>query len=313
MYLEKFPTLTYTFNNTEYSLVDIFRRVSFKQSSLENTSAFFTYYVQDNDTPENIARNFYKDSNLWWLVLLPNNIISNNEFPISENNLTTYIETKYPGKVLFFTEYMPNLKAGDIVAGVTLDANQTAIQNTSNVNYGVISNYNKTFRYVVINEIYGDLGVNNIVGFYDKDSNELNHDYISTSGDQPKTKSWATIRLIKDEKDAPVEFLNATSDFVSPYSVNNTIDSKSTAIGIYNTTTLTDVNTINNTSLFKYITTVSDSNVSFIKTIQSKAISDNEKFRSIRLLNPKYSTLVINEILSLINSNNKAISITVNT
>jgi hypothetical protein len=311
MYLEKFPLLTYTFNNTEYSLVDIFRRVSFKQSTLENTSAFFTYYVQDDDTPENIARNFYKDSTLWWLVLLPNNIVSNLEFPISENYLTSFIETKYPGKVFFFSEYMPDLKSGNIIAGVTLNGTQTAIQNTSNVNYAVINEYNKTFRYAVVNEIYGNLQSNNIVGFYDSNSNELPHSYIASEDEAIKTKTWATIKSIKDQKDAPVEFLDLNSNFVSPYIINNTNDSKSTALGTYTTNDLTDTNTITNTSLFKYMTSVSDNNISTIRTIQSKAILDNEKFRSIKLLNPKYAPTVINEIISLINSNNKSISITV--
>jgi len=314
MYLEKFPLLTYTFNNTDYSLVDIFRRVTFKQSTLENISAFFTYYVTDDDTPENIATNFYGDSSLWWLVLLPNNIISNNEFPISENYLIKLIENQYPGKILFFNEYMPDLKSGDILAGVTLNAEETAVVETSESDYAVIKDYNKTFRYVVVNDINGTLEANDKVGFYNKDSVELNHDYILTFGGNNKLKSWATIRRVMTEKEAPIEFQDANYNFVSPYKVNSSYDASSTAIGIYNNDDdLSDVETINNTSLYKFMLSLNDSNVSFIKSNQSQLIRDNEKYRSIKLLNPKFVSLVVNEIISLLNSNNKTISITVNT
>jgi len=310
MYLNKLPKLKYTFNNTEYDLVDIFRRVSFRQATLDNSSIFFTYYVTDDDTPENIARNFYKDANLWWLVLLPNNIISNNEFPISENYLTSFIETKYPGKILFFSEYIPNLKVGNVIAGVTLNASSTEIQNTSEENYAVVVEYNKVFRYALVNKINGSLEANDIVGFYDKDSNEITHDFIDTSGGETKSKSWANIKVIKNNVDAPVEFLDQFSNFISPYYVNSLNEANSTCIGTYSGS-LDDTNTINNTSLYKYMTNTNDPNVPFITTNRSKAIRDNEKNRSIKLLNPKFAIRVITEIISLVNSNSRSINITV--
>lgn len=312
MYLNKLPKLKYTFNDTEYDLADIFRRVSFRQATLDNSNIFFTYYVTDDDTPETIARNFYKDANLWWLVLLPNNIISNNEFPISENYLTSYIDTKYPGKILFFSEYIPNLKVGNIIAGVTLNASSTEIENTSEENYAVVAEYNKLFRYALVNQINGSLEANDIVGFYDKESNIVKHDYIDSDGGSIKTKSWATIKLIKNNVDSPVEFLNAFSNYISPYYVNSLNEANSTCIGTYSGG-IDDTNTINNTSLYKFMTNVDDSNVSFIITNKSKTIRDNEKYRNIKLLNPKFALRVITEIISLVNSNSRSINITVTT
>lgn len=311
MYLDKFPKFKYKFNNTDYDIVDIFRRIAFSQNTLEDTSVFYNYYVVDDDTPENIALRLYGSYDLWWLVLLPNNVIQNNELPISENKLLEYINNKYTGKVLFFNEYMPDLKAGDVIAGITLD-NNGDISETSQDNYAVISEYNKIFRYAKVNSINGIISEGMTLGFYDSNSNELNINYITSLGGEIKKKPWAIVRLIKDHKDAPVEFKNDNLNYRSPYYINDLYEAKSSAIGSYDTNDLDDTNTIYNTSLYKFINGISTTSIAAIETFSSKEIKDNQKYRIIKILNPKFFNIVLSEIFNLINSSNKRSIITVN-
>lgn len=308
MYFRKFPTLEYKFNNKTYTFLDIFRRVKFDNETLNNNQIFFDYYLTDGETLEKISSKYYNTPDYWWVLILSNNILSNFEIPTDENFIQSYIDTKFDGKALYFADYMPDLLPGDILAGVTLSGN--TITETSETNYAVVYEYNKTFRYVRVKEIYGTINQNDNVGFYRNDATTLvDHDVITSFGESVQKLPWATVKKIGDYKDAPIQFNDIYANYISPYFVNSTTETRSTSVGNYISATLSDTDTITNTLLYKFMTSVNDNNLSTVTTNETKVKSDNEKFRTIKVLNPIYIKKVVSDIFSLINSDTKQISI----
>lgn len=98
-YFKPFPKILYTFdkNTVNQQLVtNIFARSTFLKEVSENSSIYFKYKVKESDTPEIIADKIYGDSFRAWIVLLFNNIIDPKyDFPMKEEVLNSYIETKY--------------------------------------------------------------------------------------------------------------------------------------------------------------------------------------------------------------------------
>lgn len=98
-YFKNFPKILYTFdkNTVNQQLVtNILARSTFLKEVSENSSIYFKYKVKESDTPEIIADKIYGDSYRAWIVLLFNNIIDPKyDFPMKEDVLHSYIETKY--------------------------------------------------------------------------------------------------------------------------------------------------------------------------------------------------------------------------
>ena len=59
---------------------------------------YYTYDIQEGDTPEMIAEKFYGDAERHWIVLLLNDIMDPfYDWPLSYRNFTKFIESKYIG------------------------------------------------------------------------------------------------------------------------------------------------------------------------------------------------------------------------
>lgn len=92
-YFYEFPRVTYQFpddNRRLYKNISI--RPAIIQRVLEKQSNFETYSVQDGETPETLAFDFYGDVNLHWTIMLANNIMN--------------LYTDWPRDTVQFDEYM---------------------------------------------------------------------------------------------------------------------------------------------------------------------------------------------------------------
>jgi hypothetical protein len=56
-------------------VTDIFKRFKFLNNFKEDVRFYQSYYVQDNETPEQLAFRFYESVDWWWLILLFNEIL----------------------------------------------------------------------------------------------------------------------------------------------------------------------------------------------------------------------------------------------
>ena len=308
MYFENFPKLTYTFSEKIYELSDIFRRVAFSQTSLNNRFIFNDYYMVDGETLESVADKIYGDSTFSWILLLANNITTQFDIPQRSEKLENYLNNKYPGKILYFSQYLKNIQPGDFLAQVTVVSEQ--ITSTSTTNYAVIKDYDPVFRYITVNSIYGSLSVGTNVGFYRKVGNSyqnITFDVIETENGDIEEKGYASILKISNEKDASVNFISSTGNYLSPYSTSLTFNVKSNAIGTYNPSVSSDTETIYNTTLYKYMNNTSNSLLSSVQTHSTLLYENNESARIIKILKPGYVADVISEIQILLNSETEKI------
>ena len=308
MYFENFPKLTYTFSEKIYELSDIFRRVAFSQTSLNNRFIFNDYYMVDGETLESVADKIYGDSTLSWILLLANNITTQFDIPQRSEKLENYLNNKYPGKILYFSQYLKNIQPGDFLAQVNVVSEQ--ITSTSTTNYAVIKDYDPVFRYITVNSIYGSLSVGTNVGFYRKVGNSyqnITFDVIETQNGDIEEKGYASILKISNEKDASVNFISSTGNYLSPYSTSLTFNVKSNAIGTYNPSVSSDTETIYNTTLYKYMNNTSNSLLSSVQTHSTLLYENNESARIIKILKPGYVADLISEIQILLNSETEKI------
>ena len=71
-------------------------RASIKPSLLTNSLLFYTYDIQDEDTPEIVAYKYYGDAYRYWIVLYVNEMMDPQwSWPLSAKNFEFYVQQKY--------------------------------------------------------------------------------------------------------------------------------------------------------------------------------------------------------------------------
>ena len=113
-YFKFFPKILYdvrgvTNQQNFDSITDITKRVLLKSNSwkktennvnelLEGTSGFVKHLIQDGDSPETLAYQFYGDSELHWIILYANGATLLNpyyDWPMTQFDLKKFVEKKY--------------------------------------------------------------------------------------------------------------------------------------------------------------------------------------------------------------------------
>jgi len=96
-YFERFPLYAYDIQDTQNQtlITDILRRVNLKGNVAANTLVFDEYNVQDGDQPDIVARKYYGDSELHWIIVTINNITSRYDWPLDQVALSNFVSDKY--------------------------------------------------------------------------------------------------------------------------------------------------------------------------------------------------------------------------
>ena len=96
-YFERFPLYAYDIQDTQNQtlITDILRRVNLKGNVAANTLVFDQYNVQDGDQPDIVARKYYGDSELHWIIVTINNITSRYDWPLDQVALSNFVSDKY--------------------------------------------------------------------------------------------------------------------------------------------------------------------------------------------------------------------------
>ena len=98
-YFNYFPKIVYSANNNTAGLdtvTSITSRFNFTDNFKLNSSIFYTYDVQESDTPEIIAGKFYKNPEKHWIVLMFNDIVDPQyDWPLKSSDLINFIDKKY--------------------------------------------------------------------------------------------------------------------------------------------------------------------------------------------------------------------------
>jgi hypothetical protein len=96
-YFNSLPKIKYVDqNNVATIYTNLMARASVIPSVLNNALVYYSYDVQDGDTPEIIAYKYYGDVNRFWIVLYCNQLNDPQwDWPLSSNKFQKYILNKY--------------------------------------------------------------------------------------------------------------------------------------------------------------------------------------------------------------------------
>jgi hypothetical protein len=95
-YFTDYPNITINnpINNENIDVTDIFRRLIINTSDLVKDKEFYTtYYIKDNERPEQISFNYYGDTKFYWNILLFNNILTIKDWVLTTEQVEQILYT----------------------------------------------------------------------------------------------------------------------------------------------------------------------------------------------------------------------------
>ena len=134
-YFRRLPNLDYPSllknreSNTDFiQTKNLFRRAKVREDLFANFMQFDKYKIMGDERPDNVAEKVYNSSNLDWVVLMSNNIIDiNNEWPLTQFQLNSFLSEKYSPQQLVSIHHYETLELRDnknqliLPAGLVVD------------------------------------------------------------------------------------------------------------------------------------------------------------------------------------------------
>lgn len=99
-FFASFPKVGYDINRAQFptyeGVTNIFFRLAVLKSVLNNTSSYYVYEIDGNDTPEIVAEKVYGDSGAGWIVIYANQIVDPQfDWVLSDDAFNKYLTNKY--------------------------------------------------------------------------------------------------------------------------------------------------------------------------------------------------------------------------
>jgi hypothetical protein len=96
-YFDTLPKVIYTQNGVSSVYTNLLARVSVIPEILKDPLIYYTYDIQEGDTPEIIAHKYYGDSYRYWIVLFANELLDPQwDWPMTSKVFEQYLAEKYP-------------------------------------------------------------------------------------------------------------------------------------------------------------------------------------------------------------------------
>lgn len=154
------------------------------------------YVIEDGKSPDNVSKEIYGDSSLFWIILLQNNIIDfYNEWPIMYNDWLqqlSIINSNYS----FFTNFIMDIQKNDIIVKYRADI-ATLFEED---NYGIITEYDPFFRRFDVKMTKGEINQNDPYMILRKENNTFK--IIKT----PDNRTYQNLAKKVSKLDCPVSF-----------------------------------------------------------------------------------------------------------
>jgi len=147
-YFDTLPKIIETDNvGVSRVFTNIMARASIIPDVLKNPLVYYSYDIQEGDTPEIIAYKYYGDSYRYWIVLFANELLDPQwSWPMDSTVFDNYMAEKYPSGNTTTTVYSYEKKltqtdnSTNTVTINTIDVNQTEyntiVQNTQTYSIG---------------------------------------------------------------------------------------------------------------------------------------------------------------------------------
>lgn len=158
-YFSGYNKINYTFPNAKLEMMNIFNRPS---ANIEDQSDIYEnmeVFIEDGMSPDRTSKLIYSTSEMFWVVLLFNNIIDiYKEWPTSYTHWKNELYSLYVGDT-FYTEHRLDLKVGDIVAKkLPVAANGVDFDKD---NYGTVVSFDPFFRSFDVTMLKGNISEGN--------------------------------------------------------------------------------------------------------------------------------------------------------
>ena len=195
-YFNSLPLTTVRSEDGTYkSYRNLMTRLSVIPSILKNPLVYYTYDIQEGDTPEIVAHKYYGDPFRYWIVLFANESLDPQwDWPLSSNQLQDYIENKYAGTGIDVYSDVKSYRKKITQTDITTNVVTVNMVEISEDEYNSMETYTKT-----ISTSTGSVIVSvekNIQSYYDYEveKNEskrtiklLNKNYVSQVEQEFKT------------------------------------------------------------------------------------------------------------------------------
>lgn len=124
-YFSKYPQITITnpVDDEQINIVDIYRRLKISGTLKDNKQLYTTYYIKDNERPEQIAFNYYGDTKYYWTILLANNICKDDWVLNSQQIENILYNTPNQNTIIYHETLELKNKAGYVVIPKGLKVN----------------------------------------------------------------------------------------------------------------------------------------------------------------------------------------------
>ena len=102
-YFDTLPKIVYT-NSAGQSLAmtNLLARASVIPQILKDPLVYYSYDIQEGDTPEIIAHKYYGDSYRYWIVLFANELLDPQwDWPLTSRMFEQYLADKYPSTNIY--------------------------------------------------------------------------------------------------------------------------------------------------------------------------------------------------------------------
>jgi hypothetical protein len=147
-YFDTLPKIVQTDNvGVSRVFTNLMARASIIPDVLKNPLVYYSYDIQEGDTPEIVAYKYYGDSYRYWIVLFANELLDPQwSWPMDSNVFDAYMTEKYPSGNTTTTVYSYEKKltqtdnSTNTVTINTIDVNETTynsiIENTQTYTIG---------------------------------------------------------------------------------------------------------------------------------------------------------------------------------
>ena len=120
-YFRQLPELDYPSlannRNSAYDYIkvkNIFKRAVMRDDIFDSYTQFTKYSIDGDERPDSVAAKIYGDPTLDWVVLTTNNVINvREEWPMSQQDLSNYLDNKYTSEQLSNIHHYETLKVLD--------------------------------------------------------------------------------------------------------------------------------------------------------------------------------------------------------
>jgi len=101
-YFDTLPKVLYTQNGVASIYTNLLARVSVIPEILKDPLIYYSYDIQEGDTPEVIAHKYYGDSYRYWIVLFANELLDPQwDWPLTSKMFEKYLTDKYPSTNIY--------------------------------------------------------------------------------------------------------------------------------------------------------------------------------------------------------------------